>query len=183
MTQTRRNDPGSLCSKFRIASISRFAIGTKQLIELQSKKRLGSRGLRVRCASRADCAAYRDREESAYKDGNRPHQKAVYPVAEFYLFASYGADTGTEIRRRRPGVSPKQALELGLKVDMAAVPKPVAAAIKAGKVDLGETISQTNSPKRQSNGLNENGIQTLLSESRTDIRAGPNTGHFDTAEG
>jgi hypothetical protein len=34
------------------------------------------------------------------------------------------------------GVSPRQALELGLKVDMAAVPKPVAAAIKAGKVDL-----------------------------------------------
>ena len=34
------------------------------------------------------------------------------------------------------GVSPKQALELGLKVDMAAVPKPVVAAIKAGKVDL-----------------------------------------------
>jgi cytochrome c peroxidase len=34
------------------------------------------------------------------------------------------------------GVSPKQALELGLKVDMNAVPKKVAAAIKAGKVDL-----------------------------------------------
>jgi hypothetical protein len=35
-----------------------------------------------------------------------------------------------------PGVSPKKALELGLKVDMEAVPKQVAAAIKAGKVDL-----------------------------------------------
>jgi hypothetical protein len=34
------------------------------------------------------------------------------------------------------GVSPKKALELGLKVDMNAVPKKVAAAIKAGKVDL-----------------------------------------------
>jgi hypothetical protein len=34
------------------------------------------------------------------------------------------------------GLSPKKALELGLKVDMAAVPKRVAAAIKAGKVDL-----------------------------------------------
>ena len=34
------------------------------------------------------------------------------------------------------GVSPKQALELGLKVDMEAVPKNVAAAIKAGKVNL-----------------------------------------------
>jgi hypothetical protein len=34
------------------------------------------------------------------------------------------------------GVSPKKALELGLKVDMEAVPPNVAAAIKAGKVDL-----------------------------------------------
>jgi len=37
-----------------------------------------------------------------------------------------------------PGVSPKQALELGLKVDMEAVPKNVAAGIKAGKVDLND---------------------------------------------
>src|SRR5262249_23638405 len=35
-----------------------------------------------------------------------------------------------------PGVSPKRALELGLKVDMEAVPENVASAIKAGKVDL-----------------------------------------------
>jgi len=35
-----------------------------------------------------------------------------------------------------PGVSPKKALELGLKVDMEAVPANVAAAIKAGRVDL-----------------------------------------------
>jgi hypothetical protein len=37
-----------------------------------------------------------------------------------------------------PGVSPKQALELGLKVDMEAVPKNVAPAIKAGKVNLND---------------------------------------------
>jgi hypothetical protein len=37
-----------------------------------------------------------------------------------------------------PGLSPKQALELGLKVDMTAVPPNVAAAIKAGKVDLND---------------------------------------------
>ena len=39
-----------------------------------------------------------------------------------------------------PGVSPKTALSVGLKVDAAKIPKSVAAAIKAGKVDL-------NSPK------------------------------------
>lgn len=37
-----------------------------------------------------------------------------------------------------PGVSPKTALELGLKVDAESVPKNVAAAIKAGKVDLND---------------------------------------------
>ena len=37
-----------------------------------------------------------------------------------------------------PGVSPKQALELGLKVDMEAVPGNVATAIKGGKVDLND---------------------------------------------
>lgn len=35
-----------------------------------------------------------------------------------------------------PGVSPKTALAVGLKVDAAKIPTPVAAAIKAGKVDL-----------------------------------------------
>jgi mono/diheme cytochrome c family protein len=35
-----------------------------------------------------------------------------------------------------PGISPKQALALGLKVDANAIPASVAAAIKAGKVDL-----------------------------------------------
>jgi mono/diheme cytochrome c family protein len=35
-----------------------------------------------------------------------------------------------------PGVSPKTALALGLKVDATAIPKNVVAAIKAGKVDL-----------------------------------------------
>src|SRR3954465_933592 len=35
-----------------------------------------------------------------------------------------------------PGVSPKTALALGLKVDAAAIPPDVAAAIKAGKVNL-----------------------------------------------
>ncbi|HSC51519.1 MAG TPA: hypothetical protein VLD16_14755, partial [Gaiellaceae bacterium] len=35
-----------------------------------------------------------------------------------------------------PGVSPKTALALGLKVDAAKIPRQVAAAIKAGKVNL-----------------------------------------------
>src|SRR5436190_16046212 len=37
-----------------------------------------------------------------------------------------------------PGVSPKTALAVGLKVDATKIPKKVAAAIKAGKVDLND---------------------------------------------
>lgn len=37
-----------------------------------------------------------------------------------------------------PGVSPKLALALGLKVDARAIPKKVARAIKAGKVNLND---------------------------------------------
>ena len=36
------------------------------------------------------------------------------------------------------GLGPKKALELGLKVDMDAVPKEVAAGIKSGKIDLND---------------------------------------------
>jgi mono/diheme cytochrome c family protein len=42
------------------------------------------------------------------------------------------------------GISPKQALAVGLKVDATAIPKKVAAAIKAGKVDLDDpTVTVT----------------------------------------
>jgi hypothetical protein len=40
-----------------------------------------------------------------------------------------------------PGVSPKTALSVGLKVDVDSVPAPVAAALKAGKVDLDDPAS------------------------------------------
>src|ERR671936_1812306 len=43
---------------------------------------------------------------------------------------------GSKLGGVGPGVSPKQALALGLKVDASAIPKNVAAAIKAGKVNL-----------------------------------------------
>jgi hypothetical protein len=50
------------------------------------------------------------------------------------------AIAGKQLGGVGPGVSPKTALSVGLKVDATKIPKSVAAAIKAGKVDL-------NSPK------------------------------------
>jgi mono/diheme cytochrome c family protein len=40
-----------------------------------------------------------------------------------------------------PGVSPEQALKLGLKVDVSAIPKDVAAALEKGKVDFNDPAS------------------------------------------
>ena len=51
------------------------------------------------------------------------------------------AIAGAKLGGVGPGVSPKTALSVGLKVDVDAVPAPVAAALKAGKVDLDDPAS------------------------------------------
>jgi hypothetical protein len=78
------------------------------------------------------------------------------------------------------GLSPKKALELGLKVDMEAVPKNVAAAIKAGKVDLNDpantalllkanaVVGVTGFFSRDGKTLNSVGIQCALCHSTVD---------------
>ena len=88
-----------------------------------------------------------------------------------------------------PGVSPKQALELGLKVDMGAVPSEVAAGIKAGEVDLDDPANtllllQANAvvgvtgffgPDGKS--LRSVGIQCALCHSTVDDAFMPGIGH------
>ena len=49
------------------------------------------------------------------------------------------AIAGAKLGGVGPGVSPKTALSVGLKVDVDAVPAAVAAALKAGQVDLGRS--------------------------------------------
>jgi hypothetical protein len=51
------------------------------------------------------------------------------------------AIAGSKLGGVGPGVSPKTALSVGLKVDVDAVPAAVAAALKAGKVDLDDPAS------------------------------------------
>lgn len=51
------------------------------------------------------------------------------------------AIAGAKLGGVGPGVSPKMALSVGLKVDVDAVPPPVAAALKAGQVDLDDPAS------------------------------------------
>ena len=51
------------------------------------------------------------------------------------------AIAGSKLGGVGPGVSPKTALSVGLKVDVDAVPAPVAAALKAGQVNLDDPAS------------------------------------------
>src|SRR5436190_1675334 len=53
------------------------------------------------------------------------------------------AIAGAKLGGLGPGVSPKMALSVGLKVDVDSVPAPVAAALKAGKVNLDDLASTT----------------------------------------
>src|SRR5215475_14648509 len=46
------------------------------------------------------------------------------------------AIAGEKLRGKGPGLSPEQALKLGLKVDVDAIPNDVAEALNKGKVDL-----------------------------------------------
>ena len=87
------------------------------------------------------------------------------------------------------GVSPKQALQLGLKVDMDAVPPTVAAAIKAGQVDLDNPASTlvllksnavvgvTGFFTADGTGLRSIGIQCALCHSTVDDAFMPGIGH------
>ncbi|MBB4226291.1 hypothetical protein [Rhizobium mongolense] len=48
------------------------------------------------------------------------------------------AIAGEKLDGKGPGLSPKRALELGLKVDINAIPKDVAGALNRGEVDLAD---------------------------------------------
>jgi hypothetical protein len=87
------------------------------------------------------------------------------------------------------GISPKQALELGLKVDMDAVPKNVAAAIKQGKVDLNDpantllllkanaVVGVTGIFTPDGKRLRSIGIQCAFCHSNVDDAFAPGIGH------
>jgi len=90
-----------------------------------------------------------------------------------------------------PGVSPKTALAVGLKVDSDALPKEVVAAIQAGQVDLndpGVTLTLLklgavvgvsgifNNPDQPAQGLKAVGIQCALCHSTVDDSFAPGIG-------
>jgi mono/diheme cytochrome c family protein len=84
--------------------------------------------------------AVRANVEHLLSDGMRIFRSDTFGSEDFWggQVKLHQAIAGEKQAGVGPGVSPKQALELGLKVDMQAVPANVAAAIKAGKVDLND---------------------------------------------
>ncbi|RPH68187.1 MAG: hypothetical protein EHM78_19740 [Myxococcaceae bacterium] len=87
-----------------------------------------------------------------------------------------------------PGVSPRTALEVGLKVDVDALPRETVRALKAGKIDLGDpavtvalltgkaVVGVTGFPDGQG-GLRSIGIQCALCHSTVDDSVAPGIGH------
>jgi hypothetical protein len=84
--------------------------------------------------------AVRDNVERLLADGQQVFRYDTFGSEDFWggQVKLHQAIQGEKFGGVGPGVSPKQALDLGLKVDMDAVPKNVAAAIKGGKVDLND---------------------------------------------
>jgi hypothetical protein len=74
------------------------------------------------------------------KDGKQIFRFDTFGSEDFWggKVRLHDAIQGSKFGGVGPGVSPKQALDLGLKVDMDAVPKAVAGLIKRGKVDLND---------------------------------------------
>src|SRR5437867_2910191 len=101
-------------------------------------------------AQRAQRAAGTERDRAVADNAKRmlDEGRRVFRFETFGDEAYWGdtlklhqAIAGEKLGGVGPGVSPKTALSVGLKVDVDAVPAPVADALKAGKVDLDDPAS------------------------------------------
>jgi hypothetical protein len=124
------------------------------------------------------------------KDGKQIFRYDTFGSEEFWggQLKLHQAIQGEKFGGSGAGVSPKKALELGLKVDMEAVPKNVAAAIKAGKVDLNDpantllllkanaVVGLTGLFEPDGNRLKSIGIQCALCHSTVDDAFMPGIG-------
>ena len=136
-----------------------------------------------------------DRSVSEYANG------MLTEVMRTFRFDTFGSEDfwGGKLKLHRaiegeknggtgPGLSPKKALELGLKVDMDAVPEKVAAGIKSGKVDLNDpantlallkanaVLGVTGFFEKDGNSLKAVGIQCALCHSNVDDAFMPGIG-------
>ena len=99
------------------------------------------------------------------------------------------AIAGEKLGGKGPGLSPTKALELGLKVDVNAIPKDVAEALNKGEVDLADPASTlvllkanavvgvTGFFAEDGKTLSSVGIQCALCHSTVDDAYAPGIGH------
>jgi Cytochrome c len=124
------------------------------------------------------------------KDGKHIFRSDTFGSEEFWggKLKLHQAIQGEKFGGVGAGVSPKKALELGLKVDMDAVPKDVAAGIKSGKVNLDDPANTLALLKAnavvgvtglfdQRGSLTSIGIQCALCHSTVDNAFAPGIGH------
>lgn len=134
--------------------------------------------------------AVRDNVERLLTEGLQTFRYDTFGSEDFWggQLKLHQAIQGEKFGGVGPGISPKQALELGLKVDMDAVPKSVATAIKAGKVDLNDpantllllkanaVLGVTGFFDKDGKSLNSIGIQCALCHSTVDNAFMPGIG-------
>ena len=88
-------------------------------------------------------AAVTDNARRMLEEGRRVFRYETFGDEAYWgeTLKLHRAIAGAKLGGVGPGVSPKTALGVGLKVDVDSVPAPVAAALKAGKVDLDDPAS------------------------------------------
>jgi hypothetical protein len=121
--------------------LSVFALATVAVL-LSDDIAVGQQGIRQapRAAGAMLERSVRDNVERLLSEGMQTFRYDTFGSEDFWggQVKLHQAIEGEKFGGVGPGVSPKQALELGLKIDMEAVPKNVASAIKAGKVNLND---------------------------------------------
>ncbi len=133
----------------------------------------------------------RHNAEQMLVEGQQTFRYDTFGSEEFWggQLKLHEAIEGAKLGGAGPGVSPKQALALGLKVDMDAVPKAVAGLIKRGKVDLDDpantllllkvnaVVGVTGFFNPDGKSLRAVGIQCALCHSTVDDAFMPGIGH------
>ncbi|MGH6875245.1 MAG: hypothetical protein ACREDW_09520 [Aestuariivirgaceae bacterium] len=129
--------------------------------------------------------------ERLLKEGKEIFRHDTFGSEEFWggTLKLHQAIEGEKLGGVGPGISPKTALELGLKVDVDAVPKEVAEGIGSGKVDLTDPASTLALLKADAvvgvkgffsddgKSLKSVGIQCSLCHSTVDDAFAPGIGH------
>ncbi|MBB4481580.1 hypothetical protein [Rhizobium etli] len=136
-------------------------------------------------------AAAADQARRYLEEGRETFRFDTFGSEDFWggKLKLHEAIAGEKLGGKGPGLSPKKALELGLKVDVNAIPKDVAAALDKGKVDLDDPASTllllkanavvgvTGFFDADGKALTSVGIQCAVCHSTVDDAYAPGIGH------